>query len=254
MNVPIRHTFENLSKVPGLVHGVFTRHGGVSKPPYHTLNTALNNGDSREAVLENLLRVKKALGIPKLASSQQVHGDLIQVVDGSLLRGENGADVAVPTPCDALATRLGGIGLMIKIADCQAIFLVDPVERVVANIHSGWRGSVIDLPVKAVHFLKERFGCIPGNLLAAVSPSLGPCCAEFIHYQRELPPSFLQFQVKPEYFNFWEITRKQLTGAGVRPEHIEIAERCTVCESEHFFSYRGERTTGRMAAVIGWME
>jgi polyphenol oxidase len=255
MNDPIRHTFENLSKVPGLVHGVFTRHGGVSEPPYHTLNTALNNGDSQEAVLTNLLRVKKALGIQKLASSRQVHGDTIQMVDdGSFIRGENGADLAVPIPCDALATRLRGIGLMIRIADCQALFLVDPVERIVANIHCGWRGSVIELPIKAVHFLKEQFGCNPENILAAVSPSLGPCCAEFINYRRELPSSFLQYQVKPEYFDFWEITRQQLIGAGVRPEHIEIAGRCTVCESDHFFSYRGEHTTGRMAAVIGWLE
>lgn len=237
------------------MHGVFTRHGGVSLPPYHTLNTALNNGDSQEAVRENLLRIKRALGIPKLAWSRQVHGDDIQVIeDENLSQGENGTDLAMPSPCDALATTVRGVGLMIRIADCQALFLVDPVERVIANVHCGWRGSVIEFPAKAVRFLEKRFGCRPANLLATVSPSLGPCCAEFINYKRELPPSFRQYQVRPEHFDFWEITRHQLTTAGVLSENIEIAGRCTVCETENFFSYRGERTTGRMAAVIGWME
>jgi copper oxidase (laccase) domain-containing protein len=62
----------------------------------------------------------------------------------------------------------------------------------------------------------------------------------------------LAFQTKPEYFDFWAISRGQLINAGLLSEHIEVAERCTVCESRHFFSYRGEGTTGRMAAVLSW--
>lgn len=252
---PVRHIFESLAGIPGLAHGVFTRHGGVSLPPYDTLNAAWNNGDSPEAVRKNLTRVKEALGMEHLASGLQVHGDTINEVDPrALADAERHGPVAVMPPGDALVTRLRGVGLMIKIADCQAIFLVDPQQGVIANIHSGWRGSVQDLPAKVVRFLQERFGCRPRDLYAAVSPSLGPCCGEFRNYRDELPPSFWPFQSSPRYFDFWAITRWQLIGAGLRPEHIEAAERCTVCETGDFFSYRGERTTGRMAAVIGWKE
>jgi len=250
---PVRHNFENLSKVPGLVHGVFTRHGGVSRHPYATLNTAWNNGDAPEAVRENLLRVKAAMGVEHLAASKQTHGVAIHVVDEEgLTRATEREPVLFTPPGDALVTMLRGVGLLIKIADCQAIFLVDPVQGVIANVHCGWRGSVARIPEKVVTFLSDRFGTNPENLLAGISPSLGPCCAEFRNYAEELPASFRSFQARTQHFDFWAISRWQLLRAGLRPDHIEIANRCTVCESEDFFSYRGEKTTGRNAAVLAW--
>jgi YfiH family protein len=252
---PVRHIFESLTAIPGLVQGVFTRRGGVSAPPYASLNVAWNNGDSPEAVSENLVRVKKSLGLERLVSGLQVHGDTINEVDEqALAEAKKHGPVLLAPSGDALVTNLRGVGLMIKIADCQAIFLVDPERSVIANIHSGWRGSVQAIAVKTVRYLEKRFGCRPRDLYAAISPSLGPCCAEFKNYREELPASFLPFQSRPEYFDFWAISRRQLTSAGLRPERIEVAERCTVCETRDFFSYRGERNTGRMAAVIGWKE
>jgi YfiH family protein len=253
LNQPIRHTFENLTKVPDLVHGVFTRHGGVSRQPYATLNTAWNDGDAPEAVRENLLRVKSAVGVERLVASKQTHGDAIHVVnEESLALATARHPVLFTPPGDALVTSLRGVGLLIKIADCQAIFLVDPVQRVIANVHCGWRGSVQNIPGKVVALLGDRFGTKPEDLLAGISPSLGPCCAEFKNYPRELPALFWPFQTKPQYFDFWAISRRQLMEAGLRPERIEIANRCTVCESGDFFSYRGEKTTGRNAAVLAW--
>lgn len=245
-------TYRLLEALDGLTHGVFTRHGGVSLPPYATLNTAWTNGDRPEHVNENLLRIKRFLGFDHLVSSPQVHGTEIQVVDESLLETRDPGRPFVPAPPgDALVTRLPGVGLMIKIADCQAVFLVDPDKRVVANVHCGWRGSVKKILPKTVRFLKERFGCDPRRLIAAVSPSLGPCCAEFVNHRRELPPSFLPFRTAPNFFDFWAISRRQLMDAGLLPQRIEIAGRCTVCEAQDFFSYRRERITGRMAAVVG---
>lgn len=250
----LRHTFRILSRTPDLVHGVFTRHGGVSRPPYSTLNVAWNNGDSQEAVRENLLRVKKAAGADCLVASPQVHGDVVHVIDEKALQNAQARPpLLITPPGDALATNLPGIGLLIKIADCQAVFIVDPVRKVIANIHSGWRGSVQNIAGNTVRVLRDRFGCRPQDLLAAVSPSLGPCCAEFRNYRDELPEEFWTFQPKPEYFDFWEITRRQLMDSGLRAESIETANRCTVCESEDFFSYRGQKPmTGRMAAVLAW--
>ncbi len=249
------HRFQNLSRVPGLVHGVFTRHGGVSPPPYATLNTAWNNGDSPDAVTENLSRIRQSMHFSELVSSIQVHGDTIHLIDDEALsRLSPRGPVLVTQPGDALVTRLVGVGLLIKIADCQAIFLVDPVKRAIANVHCGWRGSVMNLPGKVVSFLQERFGSNPGDLLGAISPSLGPCCGEFRNYREELPESFHPFQSRPEHFDFWKITVEQLTQSGMLPTNIELAGRCTVCENRHFFSYRGEGETGRNGAVLGWTQ
>lgn len=246
-------TFNIFSEVPGLVHGVFTRHGGVSKPPYDSLNAAWSNGDTPEAVRENLHRINDALGFQNLATSRQVHGANVNIVDAdSLASFQVRSPLLISPPGDALATSLPGIGLTIKVADCQPIFLVDPEIRVAANIHCGWRGSVQNIAGKTVDHLTRRFGCNPARLLAAVGPSLGPCCAEFKNYRLELPVEFWRFQVRPDYFDFWAITRRQLISAGIAPGNIEIAGRCTVCQKADFFSYRGERSLGRVAAVIGW--
>ena len=144
-------TFKNLSLVPGLVHGVFTRRGGVSAKPFESLNVGWNNGDSPAAVRENLARVKNAAGVEWLVSSRQVHGDSVNYIDGELAKKlEARPPTLVSPPADALATKLSGLGLLIKIADCQSILLVDPKSRIIANIHSGWRGSVLNIAGKTV--------------------------------------------------------------------------------------------------------
>jgi YfiH family protein len=250
---PVYHTFQILSQVPDLIHGFFTRHGGVSEPPYDTLNVVWSNGDSKDAVRENLHRIKDVLQLDRLVEAPQVHGDTIHVVDETMLAQADGhPTVRFNSPGDALVTCLRGVGLLIKVADCQAVFLVDPVQKVIANVHCGWRGSVVTILPKVVRFLKDRFGTCPEDLMATIGPSLGPCCGEFRNYHHELPPSFWSFQMKPRYFNFWAISRRQLLDAGLHSEHIEVTGRCTVCETLDFFSYRGESVTGRMAAVVGW--
>lgn len=249
----VRHTFQNLSEVPGLVHGIFSRHGGVSEKPYASLNVAWNNGDAPEAVQENLLRVKHAMAVERLVASRQTHSSTIHLADEECLaRAEVRPPILLTPAGDALITAQVGVGLLIKIADCQAILIADPVRRVIANVHCGWRGSVGEIPIKAVAVMRDRFGCRPQDLLAGISPSLGPCCAEFRNYAEELPDSFRRFQTRPAYFDFWAITRWQLVRAGLRPDHIEAANRCTVCEKDTFFSYRGEKQTGRNAAVLAW--
>ncbi|MEJ5366465.1 MAG: peptidoglycan editing factor PgeF [Desulfosoma sp.] len=244
-----------LNALPGIAHAVFTRHGGVSRPPYATLNTALSNGDDPKAVAENLRRIASWIGVPVLVAAPQVHGTHVAVVDEDLLSGasrplDNGCPLVLAPQADALVTACRGVGLMIKIADCQAVFLVDPVRGVVANVHCGWRGSVQNILAATVQVMQTRFGTNPADLIAAVSPSLGPCCAEFRHYETEIPQSLWSFQVRPTYFDFWAISRYQLTACGVRSENILTAGECTVCRSDKYFSYRGEKTTGRMAAIV----
>lgn len=266
-------TFKNLSAIAGLVHGVFTRRGGVSVAPYESLNVSWSNGDSPGAVRENIARIKKATGLNRLVSSRQFHGDAINFIGREsiwelearrpaprapapprTMAGPGGAplhDLIAP-PGDALATNMPGLGLLIKIADCQSVLLADPKSGVIANIHCGWRGSVQNIAGKTVRHLENRFGLNPSGTFAAVSPSLGPCCAEFVNHKEEIPDEFRSFQVRPNYFDFWAITRDQLMAAGILEANIEFAKRCTACGKADFFSYRAEGKTGRMAAVIGW--
>ena len=86
--------------------------------------------------------------------------------------------------------------------------------------------------------------------MAALGPSLGPCCAEFRNYREEFPPEFRTYQVKPTYFDLWSLSRDQLLAAGLDPQKIDIAGICNRCRGEEFFSYRRDRLTGRQGAVI----
>jgi hypothetical protein len=234
--------FSNLTR-HGIPHGVYARTGGQSPAPYRSLNVGLHVGDSEACVLGNRELIREHLALACLVSARQVHGDRVWVVAAPL-----GRDVELEG-YDALVTDRPGIGLMIQQADCQAVLLHDPRTRAVANIHSGWRGSVLNIIARTVEVMQEAYGTRPADLVAAISPSLGPCCAEFRNHARELPADFQSYQVRPDHFDFWAISRDQLLAAGLRREQIEIAGDCTKCD-ENFFSYRRERITGRFASVI----
>jgi YfiH family protein len=141
--------------------------------------------------------------------------------------------------------------MMIKVADCQAVFLYDPKNKAAAIMHVGWRGSIQNILANAVHRMRTKFHSDPRDIVAGIGPSLGPCCAEFRHWQQEFPPDFARFQVQENHFDFWAISRHQLLEAGLLSESIEVAELCTKCHPEIFYSYRGEGKTGRFAMAIG---
>ncbi|MCX5863751.1 MAG: peptidoglycan editing factor PgeF [Deltaproteobacteria bacterium] len=234
------------SHLPAVFSGTFSRHGGASEAPYHSRNVGLHVGDDEARVLRNRALIKEELGLARLVSAKQVHGDSILNVDWL-----PDADVE-HAGHDALMTNIPQVGLMIQQADCQAIMLYDPEHGAVANIHSGWRGSVQNIIGKTVTAMRAAYGTNPSALFAAISPSLGPCCGEFTQYQTELPLAFHAYQVRPDHFDFWAISRDQLCDCGVRSEQIEIAGCCTVCDGD-YFSYRRDKITGRFASVIGML-
>jgi YfiH family protein len=229
---------------------VFTRQGGVSQGPFAALNVSFSVGDLPEAVGENRRRLAEALGLATLASTRQVHGtEAAFLAHGAPhLHGPEGAEA------DILITRQPGVGLLIKQADCQAVFLYDPHQRVVANVHCGWRGQVQEILARAVRLLEETFHCQPAHLYAAIGPGLGPCCAQFVNYQREFPREMWGYQVRPGFFDLWRLSRDQLLAAGLTARHIECAELCTRCRPQEFYSYRRDRLTGRQGAVIALAE
>ena len=239
-------SFLQLATFPSsvFVHGVTRRFGGVSEAPYDSLNVSFGVGDDEVRVRQNRERIKAALALSCLVSSRQVHEDQVLIVDRKPEKDFEADGY------DALITDQPGVGLMIQQADCQAVLLADSRQKAVGVCHVGWRGSVANIIGKTITAMERYFGVDSNDLLAGVSPSLGPCCAEFVNFRQELPETFRSFQPTPEHFDFWSISRMQLRKAGVPPENISVAEICTVCDHD-FFSYRRQRNTGRFASVIG---
>jgi polyphenol oxidase len=234
-----------LATLPAVVHGFFTRQGGVSTGAYDSLNVSPAVGDRRDLVGENQRRMQQALGLKGLASAAQVHGGQASVITSAgQAQGEDIPGV------DILVTTIPGLGLVIKQADCQAVMFYDPVNQVVANAHCGWRGHVHNILGETVALLQTRFGSQPQDLYAAMGPSLGPCCAEFRNFRQEFPETLWGYQVRPTYFDLWRITADQLAAAGLQPERLDQARLCTRCGAGEFFSYRQDKLTGRQGAVI----
>jgi YfiH family protein len=227
-----------------LFHGVFNRYGGVSPKPWDSQNVSFGLGDDPQNIRTNRETIKKNLDCTNLVSARQVHGSKVYIIKKNPEK-----DLEVDG-FDALVTNVQGLGLMIQQADCQAVMLFDQDKRVVGIAHAGWRGSVADIISSTVSAMNDAFATEPVELIAAISPSLGPCCAEFVNYRSELPVSLHGYQVRPDYFDFWAISRDQLSSAGVRQENIHTAEICTCC-SHDYYSYRRSNKTGRFASVIG---
>jgi len=241
----ITFQFDSLIKRARLAHRVCTRHGGISEPPYDTLNTSFGEGDRAENIKANLRIVMAAVGATRLAFMNQLHGKRV-----SVLRRDNFRDLNGAIDGDAIITDVTDLALMVKQADCQAVILFDPVKRVIANIHCGWRGNTHDIIASVVNRMIAVFACKASDMWAAIGPSLGPCCAEFVTHKQIFPKSFDRFMIRKNYFDLWEISRWQRLEAGLKKENIEIAGICTRCRTDLFFSYRDEGTTGRFATVV----
>jgi hypothetical protein len=241
-------------QLPGLTqyedrvwHGFFTSLGGCSTGEYFSLNVNFEGDDKIENVKKNREQILDLTGSHRFSEAVQVHGTGIRVL-------ENGKE---PDPflqneqeADAIVTDIKGLPLLIRTADCQSVLLFDPENNVIANIHSGWRGSVQDICGKTVDVMCEKFNTEPSTLLGGIGPSLGPCCAEFINWKKELPESFLPFKDSGNRFDFWGITTMQLVNKGMKKENIEKINMCTCCSDDTYFSYRRNKARGRLANVI----
>jgi YfiH family protein len=262
------------SKLPWLVHAFSTRPGGVSPLDNEkVLNLGFTDWDTREKVQENRRRFQTAAGVPDLPliALKQFHSDVIHVFDD-----------APADPCrgDASITNLPNLLLAIQTADCVPILLVDPKKRAIAAIHAGWRGTLARIAAKTIGKMQMHFGTDPADLLAAIGPSIGPCCYEV---GTEVATEFLsQFPDAPDYFDEFrtgdepnpiqwlnmmppghqpppkgvlldlrKANRSQLLAAGLRPQNIHTIDLCTACHPDLLFSYRKQGpTSGRLMSVL----
>ena len=231
-----------------LPHGCFSRLGGCSPQPFESLNLSFGTGDEPDSVVANRRIALKAIKMEQLISVQQVHSDAILFASKEHIGKE-------PKGYDAIISDLPGVALLIQQADCQAVLLYSQQHQIVAAVHCGWRGSVQGIIGKTIHAMEEHYGVNPATLTALISPSLGPCCAEFTNYKKELPLWMHTYQVRPCYFDFWAISKKQMEEAGIKANNIDYANICTRC-NEEYFSYRqavqeADGVTGRNGSIIG---
>lgn len=259
--------FDHFSHYPALAHAIFSRQGGLSAAPYASLNTGLSVGDDRPTVYANRRLLSEALGRPEwsIATSWIVHGDVVIEVGAEWkLDHEQLGDPGFRRRGDALMTREPGVFLLISFADCLPVLYFDPVQRVAAIAHAGWRGTSLGIAGQTVGALAERFGSRPADLLVGLAPAIGPCCYEVGPDVLETfaqTPGLMETAVFTPHVNGrsdrWsldlkETNRKQLLMAGVAPAHIEVMPFCTACRTDLFFSHRREQgKTGRFAVLVG---
>lgn len=122
----------------------------------------------------------------------------------------------------------------VRHADCQAAIFYDPRRHALATVHCGWRGNCLNIYQQCI----DQLGSDPADLLVGISPSLGPDHAEFIHWDSKLSSEATSFIDDKSHVNLWAWARSQLESAGILPHNIEIAQICSHCHKESFYSYR----------------
>lgn len=250
-------TFTHINAL-GIKHGISTRFGGTSRPPFHSLNVALHTEDYDENVITNRQLFCQAIGIHSdhIVTAQQLHTDTVAVVNA---RGQGARDYKEAIPAtDALITNVPGIPLMLFFADCVPVLIVDPVQRAVGISHAGWRGTVEKITQKTILSMGVNFGTKPEDCLVGIAPSVGPCCyivdEAVLSRLKQQFPNWRKLVNKAGtkwYLDLWKANLVQLEEIGVKKDNIVVSGVCTACNHELFFSYRKENgLTGRIGAAI----
>ena len=214
-------TFPNLSVLDGLVHGFILRHPEID---------VKTDRDEALARLESHHITQLAeLGVERdhLATGGQVHGKSVAVVDG------DPSSLMFPDT-DGLVTAIAGQFLGIYVADCGAVFIVDPVQRACCVVHSGKKGSELGIAAEAISLMKENYGSDPADLIVQVAPCIRPPAYE-IDFAAQIVDACV--------------------AAGVPAGQIHDCGICTTSDPDRYYSYRMEKgKTGRLFGVIGWKE
>ncbi len=169
---------DGMDAAGGAAHGFSTRLGGVSGGMWESLNLGVSRGDDPDHVRENYRRFLKAIGAPEghIAMTNQVHGGAVRCITTADVKGDPYDKVGYEA--DGLMTDLPGVTLLVYTADCIPVLFYDPVRRVAAAVHAGWRGTAAVIAAVAVETLEREFGSCPADLRAAVGPAIGKCCFE----------------------------------------------------------------------------
>ncbi|MEZ2351925.1 peptidoglycan editing factor PgeF [Caballeronia sp. RCC_10] len=245
---------------------VTTRAGGVSAAPYDGgapdaggLNLGLSTGDAPDAVRENRRRALALTGARDAAWLQQVHGT--QVEDAHAVIGASG-----PVNADASVTDRAGIVCVVMTADCLPVLFCDDDGRAVGAAHAGWRGLAAGIIEKTGERVAALAGAPASKLNAYLGPAIGPAAFEVGEDVLEVfaaasaagrrdatAAAFRRTGSENKYLaDIYALARLRLADIGIDATRIHGGAHCTVTESARFYSYRRDRVTGRMAAMI-WL-
>ncbi len=256
-------TFEALSKFTFVDHLFTTRLGGVSTGDCSSMNLNFDREETREPVLENYRRIGEILSLQPedfVLSSQTHTTNILRITEEEkgmgVTRNRSYQDI------DGLITNVPGIALTTIYADCVPLYFVDPVNKAVGVAHSGWKGSVNRMGEACIKAMKAAFGTKPEDLTCVIAPSI---CMDCYEVSKDVADQFAKvfgekdilLQKSEEKFqlNLWEVNRKVLLDAGVRPENIIVTDVCTCCNPQVLFSHRASKgKRGNVAAIIAIKE
>jgi len=246
-----------------VVHAFGTRRGGVSRPPYATLNLGASVGDDPKAVEENRRRFFGMFGITasQVVRVRQVHEDGVLTVDESLVSCEGFPGVLLEEryEYDALITNLPDLALAVSTADCLPILIHDPIHRAVAAVHAGWRSTARRIVARALVSMATAYGTNPADCRIAIGPGIRGCCYEVdavvTNAMADALPTWQEHAVaiRPGHvrLDLAAVNRAILQLSGVRPDRVADVGLCTACRTDLFFSHRAEKPrTGRMMNLI----
>ncbi|PQA86596.1 peptidoglycan editing factor PgeF [Marinicaulis flavus] len=229
---------------PGLSHGFFSRDGGVSAPPYASLNTGPGSDDRPENIAENRRRCAGALGVApeRLLTGHQVHSPDVLVVEGPW---ENG-----PEKADGLVTRTPGLALGVLAADCMPFLFADADAGIIGSAHAGWRGAlagVLENTVAAMIGLgarAERIRAAAGPCLRQPNFEVGLDLLEAFTNKHPEAERFFAPGAAPDkrWLDLVGFGRWRLEESGVT--QIDDIGLCTLGDPDRFFSYRAMRRRG----------
>lgn len=244
----------------GVVHGFSTRLGGVSTGIWESMNLGTTRGDDPLRVRENYRLFCSAIGADpsSIVMSNQIHSDVIKVVGSEDVKKDlydpEGYEV------DGLITNVPGIVLTIFSADCLPMLFYDPVQKVAAASHAGWRGTALGIAARTIEKMTGIYGSRPQDILAAIGPGISKCCFEthgdvpdamYEAFGEDVGP-FIEPLVGEKYkVDLKGINALVLKRCGLVPEHIAVCADCTMCLPGKYWSHRATQgVRGSQAAMI----
>lgn len=251
-----------LEKTGIVKHGFSTRIGGVSEGIFHSMNLSFSRGDDEKAVLENFRRMAEALDVDmeSFVCAAQTHTTNVRKVTVE----DKGKGVVRPVDyqeVDGLVTNVPGLCLVTTYADCVPLFFIDPIHRAIGLSHSGWRGTVKRMGQATLQKMSEEYGTEPGDVVAAIGPSICQDCYEVSEDvteqfknsfdERDWHDLFYQKENGKYQLNLWKANEIILEEAGVLRKNIAVTNVCTACNPELMFSHR--KTNGQRGALAAFM-
>jgi YfiH family protein len=252
--------FNSLQPISGLRHALTTRQGGYSEGDFATINLGYHVHDDAAVVTRNRRELALLLGYDAatLVAAQQVHGAVSHIAT----RDDSGRGAldwgSAIQGTDSLITAEPKLPLLILVADCAPLILVDARRRVLALVHAGWRGAVARVASQTVQRMEREFDTRLEDVWVGIGPHLCPVCFEIgdevaAAAEPIAPDSIILGYTKP-HLDLAAVLRADLASVGVRSEAIESMPHCPNCETDLFFSHRGQNGKAGRFGLVAWWE